>query len=532
MLSGGEGIITERKRPGGEDKTLLTWQKSTQLPRRELTTATAPTAADEYGIKHVPGPWECTGESWWFVCYPLTAKQKLHEGAINPLDFHDGANNFVGGIGLIMIVRYSDTPVGPYDELLYAPGHFSTPHASSSRYRITNIYVSSKETTYNGRRNWGIPKHLAVFNFDHSAATGNTRITVAHPESPESPFFAAVVADIPLVSRIPMPLSTSLFPMNMEFHQPALKAVEGAKGRENGETGTSEWKTCHPWMGGRMRFVRCVEMKNGNGDGTWPDQVDGVWGPTMHWLPGLKMKFPASAELPTANLISAAVDRAVRIKKCNELYQYCGFEERSYYIWTYLETTRPSAATSTLEFPAFRLNIRPLVLVWTEAKVPDRLAGVLGASEQESVGASWGPQSELVESQGLAAGSNDAGARGGGESQSGNGDLRGGDQAGVVGDGADNDDGLAIRLGLLVADEAVDAREGDRRAVDLRHEEAAEDNLVEAGVGSAYVPAAVSKYSHLDIQSRSLILPSMPLPPSGSIHPLLFTFRPFPLLEI
>ncbi|KAK6359842.1 hypothetical protein TWF696_000975 [Orbilia brochopaga] len=267
------------------------------------TTTTATAGTDEYGIEHVPGPWDCTGESWWFVSYPLTSKLQVHEGAINPLDFHEGVNDgFAGGPGLIMVIRYSDTPVGAYDELLYAPGFFNTPNAPSSRYRITNIYVSSKETTYNGRRNWGIPKHLAVFNFDTSPTTGHTRITVAHPETPSSPFFVAVVADIPLVSRVPLPFSTTFSPLNMEFHQPALKAVEGAKGRENGETGTTCWKTCKPWMGGKMRLVKCVELKNGNGDGTWPDQVDGLWNLAVHWPPGMKLKFPEGKDFPTPNL--------------------------------------------------------------------------------------------------------------------------------------------------------------------------------------------------------------------------------------
>ncbi|EWC46471.1 hypothetical protein DRE_04194 [Drechslerella stenobrocha 248] len=261
-----------------------------------MSTTTA-TATDGYGIEHVPGPWECTGESWWFTCHPLIGKRIIHAGSINPLDFNPGVNDgFDGGPGLIMIVRYSDTPVGPYDELLYIPGYYTTPHAPSSRCRITNIYVSSKETIYNGRRNWNIPKHLAVFSFDSSTETGRTRITVAHPESPESPFFAAVVANIPLLSRVPVPLSTSLSPLNLECHQPELRAVEGERGRENGETATTTWRSFLPWMGGKVRFVKCVEMKNGNGDGSWPDKVDGVWSLVLRWDPGMKLKFPVGKE--------------------------------------------------------------------------------------------------------------------------------------------------------------------------------------------------------------------------------------------
>ncbi|KAF3914822.1 hypothetical protein ABW20_dc0103537 [Dactylellina cionopaga] len=259
--------------------------------------------ATESSIEHVPGPWECKGESWWFTCYPMSGNKKVYPGSTNPLDFHPGANDgFEGGLGMIMVVRYSQTPVGPYDELLYIPGYFSTPHATSSRYRITNIYVSSKETTYNGRRNWNIPKHLAVFNFDKSETTGHTRITVAHPETPDSPFFAAVIKNIPIVSSIPVPLSTSVFPMNLEFHQPEIRAVDTPEGKANGEIATETWKSYKPWMGGKARFVQCVDIKNGNGDGTWPDQIDGVWGLVLKWDEGLTLKFPEGKELIKGNL--------------------------------------------------------------------------------------------------------------------------------------------------------------------------------------------------------------------------------------
>lgn len=61
-------------------------------------------------------------------------------------------------------------PVGPYDELIYVPGLFSRRPRQPLRTgrtaaepieyfpSITRIYVSTDESVYNGRKNWGIPK--------------------------------------------------------------------------------------------------------------------------------------------------------------------------------------------------------------------------------------------------------------------------------------------------------------------------------------------------------------------------------------
>lgn len=54
---------------------------------------------------------------------------------------------------MIQIVRYSDTPVGAYDELLLIPGNFEVPSAKErgkARLRITRDYVSQRDTCYNG----------------------------------------------------------------------------------------------------------------------------------------------------------------------------------------------------------------------------------------------------------------------------------------------------------------------------------------------------------------------------------------------
>lgn len=123
-----------------------------------------------------------------------------------------------------------------------------------------------------------------------------------------------------------------------------------------------------------------------------------------------------------------------------------------------------------------------LVLVGTEAEVLDGLTGVLGATEEEGVGTGGLLQSQLVEGDGLAAGSGDAGTGGGGEAQSGDGGLGDGQETVVVGDGADNNDGLLL---VAVLEVGRNAGQRDGGAVDAGHEQAAEDHLVEGRISAA-----------------------------------------------
>lgn len=59
---------------------------------------------------------------------------------------------------MIQIIRYTESPVGPYDELILSPGfHEYTVEENGKRIkkknaRITRIYVSQKYTCWNGRK--------------------------------------------------------------------------------------------------------------------------------------------------------------------------------------------------------------------------------------------------------------------------------------------------------------------------------------------------------------------------------------------
>lgn len=97
-------------------------------------------------------------------------------------------------LGLVMLVDYDESPVGPYWELLFLSG-FRT---------ITRIYVSSEESAVNGRENWGIPKEVADFEVERRGRTEQVRVTTLEGRT---------VADLTVgIGRPPLPVTAALIP--------------------------------------------------------------------------------------------------------------------------------------------------------------------------------------------------------------------------------------------------------------------------------------------------------------------------------
>lgn len=114
-----------------------------------------------------------------------------------------------------------------------------------------------------------------------------------------------------------------------------------------------------------------------------------------------------------------------------------------------------------------------------------RLARIFRPPQQQRIATRRRSQRQLIKSQALAPSLLDASARGGRETESGDCEFGDCEQAGVVGDGAHDDKGALGRrhfFGGAAAGEHGEAGEGEGRAVDAGHEEAAEDYFVEVGV--------------------------------------------------
>lgn len=128
-----------------------------------------------------------------------------------------------------------------------------------------------------------------------------------------------------------------------------------------------------------------------------------------------------------------------------------------------------------------------LAAVGTETEVLNSLTGVLGTSQEESVGTSRAALSELVEGEALTAGSSDASTGGGSEAKGSDRELGDLVNTVVIGDSANNDDGLALvcLARVLVCSSGHDSGDGHWGTVDLGHVEASEDGCVELAVGTA-----------------------------------------------
>ncbi|KAF2664943.1 hypothetical protein BT63DRAFT_80795 [Microthyrium microscopicum] len=174
-----------------------------------------------------------------------------------------------------MIVRYADTPCGPYDEMMLIPGAFDVPSKNKKRLRITRIYVSQKDTMYNGRVNWNIPKHLARFTFS-SPPVSASNPTPKHlqislfPPNPAAinPFFSATVQ--PFTFPPGLPLNTTWLPSyygttTLPPLPSALSALDGAWSADDEQIdvmyapGTDEW--CEFSVIMKSRRARCCWVK-------------------------------------------------------------------------------------------------------------------------------------------------------------------------------------------------------------------------------------------------------------------------------
>ncbi|KAH7394360.1 hypothetical protein BKA66DRAFT_567310 [Pyrenochaeta sp. MPI-SDFR-AT-0127] len=202
------------------------------------------TEPEVHPVPRAKAPWTLKAES-----YLLFLKlSELPQGVYDPLEeawADKGLGTFVGGLGAVMIVRYSDTPVGPYDELILIPGNFTVPQPSSTgvpkipkkALRISRIYVSQRTTTYNGRLNWNIPKHLARFSFSApptlkgQAPPASLDVKVFPPGTKEGdgapPFFACTLTPWRWVPSIPV--NTKWVPISMGHVQPPVPEPAGHK---------------------------------------------------------------------------------------------------------------------------------------------------------------------------------------------------------------------------------------------------------------------------------------------------------------
>ncbi|KAK7438626.1 hypothetical protein VKT23_017959 [Stygiomarasmius scandens] len=218
-----------------------------------------------------PAPWNLKARSWQFLVESTETKsanfpagwacswqaETLAEGG-----------EYIGGPAVVVLVRYSDTPVGPYDELGYSPGRFRYADGTVG-FRTTIMLVSSQASTLNGRRNWNIPsqylqclEQLQKFNdgieqvasFQYkSLSNGSWSLSVSEVGEESTPFFNVTVNPIPFISKIPIPFNSGLFGSMFSYAQPPLP-----QGPLPEEVGTDKWAFFKPNTTGWLHLVNII----------------------------------------------------------------------------------------------------------------------------------------------------------------------------------------------------------------------------------------------------------------------------------
>jgi hypothetical protein len=142
-----------------------------------------------------PAPWALTGNGLVMI-YHFPAAFIRQYGFLEPYQ----QQAYQGWIGAVMCIDYQHSNVGPYQELLFIPGIFRL--GGRYTFSISKIWVSTYDSLWNGRKNWGIPKELAQFNLEQQA--NSSRIYKVGTE--DRIFFEASVnsrgSQLPFTSRL------------------------------------------------------------------------------------------------------------------------------------------------------------------------------------------------------------------------------------------------------------------------------------------------------------------------------------------
>ncbi|WP_419420178.1 hypothetical protein ACNVED_02465 [Legionella sp. D16C41] len=145
-----------------------------------------------------PAPWQLRGQG--YIC--LLKASSIHANFKSSIPEELSNCKKSNAYSLMILVDYTESPVGPYYELLFIPGYFDL---NGQQYlSITRIFVSSMDSVINGQQNWGIPKELAEFEV-HYDKLGLDRVIVSKQ--------GKVFADLTFRSwPLPMPFTTSFVP--------------------------------------------------------------------------------------------------------------------------------------------------------------------------------------------------------------------------------------------------------------------------------------------------------------------------------
>lgn len=148
--------------------------------------------ADDAPIVPVLPPWKLKG-TIYMVAFSTKAG-KLPEHAYSPLEKEStyaspsASGKHHGGTSQIQVIRYTESPVGPYDELIISPGSYSYEveedgkRKTKKNSRISRIYVSQKYTCWNGRKSL-LPNPTYILLYSVYRLTKNYMYRLEYPKA-------------------------------------------------------------------------------------------------------------------------------------------------------------------------------------------------------------------------------------------------------------------------------------------------------------------------------------------------------------
>ena len=158
---------------------------------------------DNQPTQIVPPPWHLQGKGYIFLFH--FSREFVENNGFLAQYQQEAYNGSL--LGTVMLVDYETSGVGPYKELLFVPGQMPFSKAPSGLWSISKIYVSSADSVWNGKENWGIPKELA----DFSITQLNAREEVFEIKTGEKVFFKAHLKK----GRFNFPITTKFFPLKL-----------------------------------------------------------------------------------------------------------------------------------------------------------------------------------------------------------------------------------------------------------------------------------------------------------------------------
>ncbi|KAK2764222.1 hypothetical protein CKAH01_15762 [Colletotrichum kahawae] len=257
-------------------------------------------------IELAPAPWTLKGTVYSVTLVPLS--NDLPKKAFPPLERQYASateGEYLGILGMIQIIRYTESPVGPYDELLIVPGFFKYNHtnAEGAREEKKNVRVSRISVSQKLEHS----KHLARFDWTEKE-NGETSVKIyphdttgdlSESTPAEKPWFKATFKP-DLVNGLPF--STDLYKIlgvNATLAQPPLPSANSTY-REL--AGTDHWAATVPGQVTDNASLGVYDLDQGEGDveeGKNTNVVGDEYFPNF-W-PGL-LRFNAGIKLENATI--------------------------------------------------------------------------------------------------------------------------------------------------------------------------------------------------------------------------------------